>query len=75
MTPIVNGLREQYGAQVDFQLLDASIGEGEALFKHYGLLGHPSYLLLDTDGVEQWRGIGPADGDLLADQIMKLIGS
>ena len=75
MTPIVNGLKEYYGTQVDFQLLDASIGEGEALFEHYGLLGHPSYLLLNTDGVEKWRGIGPADKDLLADQIITLIGS
>jgi hypothetical protein len=75
MTPIVHGLKQEYEAQVDFQLFDASQGEGAAFFEFYGLLGHPSYILLDPDGVEQWRGIGPFERDQLAEQILTLLGS
>jgi hypothetical protein len=73
MTPIVNGLKEDFEEQVDFRLLDASWGEGEALFEHYGLLGHPSYVLLDTKGEERWRGIGPYSRVQLEDEVRTLI--
>ena len=44
MTPIVNGLEARFAEEVDFQLLDASLGEGKRLFDHYGNRGHPSYI-------------------------------
>lgn len=73
MTPIVNGLEEQYVDQIDFQLLDASLGEGKRLFDHFGLVGHPSYILLDSAGEERWRGIGPIEMNLLEGEISILI--
>ena len=74
MTPIVNGLEEQYAEEVDFQLLDASLGKGKRLFDHYGNLGHPSYILLDPTGSVEWRGVGPIQMSALEDAILKIIG-
>lgn len=70
MTPIVNGLKQTYGEQIDFQLLDASFGKGETYFNFYGLVGHPSYLLLAPDGAELWRAIGPLDKEKLEQEIL-----
>ncbi len=51
MQPIVDGLEDQYQGQVDFVSLNALDGEqGEAAFDAYGLRGHPSTMLVKSDG-------------------------
>lgn len=60
MQPIVNGLQEEYGDQVDFVSLNATDGaEGEAAFEFYGLRGHPALIWVEPDGSVPWMKIGP----------------
>jgi hypothetical protein len=73
MTPIVDGLAEQYRDVVDFHLLDASMGEGKRFFDFYGTVGHPSYVLVDATGEVRWKGIGPLDGTQLEEEILKVL--
>lgn len=75
MTPIVDGLAERYREEVDFQFLDASIGEGKRLFDFYGTVGHPSYVLVDVAGDIRWKGIGPLEGTQLEAEIIKVLDS
>lgn len=69
MTPVVNGLRNEFVDKLDLQTLNAGFGDGEKAFKHYGLPGHPSYLILDPEGGVIWRGFGPQSKETLAQAI------
>ena len=59
MTPVVNGLEERYATRIEFRALNAGFGEGKEAFEHYRLPGHPSYVLLNPDGVVLWQAFGP----------------
>ena len=51
MEPIVNGLEEQSGAEVDFLSLNALDGsEGEEAYESYALRGHPSTVIVRPAG-------------------------
>lgn len=65
MTPVVNGLEATFGGQVDIRLLDAASGQGKRLFQDYRLPGHPSYVILDTQGEVLWRAFGPQSAGAL----------
>lgn len=58
MEPVVNGLEETYQAQVEFQSVNASSIEGQKAFRFYGTPGHPSFVLLNSEGEVLWRGFG-----------------
>jgi hypothetical protein len=73
MTPIVDGLEAEYEEQVDFNFLNAGLGDGKRFFKFYGLPGHPSYILLSPDGEVLWRGFGPVSAEALESEIEKII--
>ena len=57
MSPIVDGLAQDYGGRIAFQRLNAQ-GEGEQLFRQYRLRGHPAYVILDQHGRVAWQQIG-----------------
>jgi hypothetical protein len=59
MTPVVNGLYEEYQAQIEFVSINAADGEGKNTFQAYGLVGHPSYLVLSPEGEVLWQAAGP----------------
>lgn len=69
MEPVVNGLEESYGARMDFRWLDANSSSGGEAFRHYQLVGHPSYVLVNPDGQVLWTGFGEQSGDALEEQI------
>lgn len=69
MTPVVNGLADEYGAQIEFRSLNAGIGDGQSAFNNYRLPGHPSYIILNPDGEELWRSFGPQTQDVLENAI------
>lgn len=51
MRPIVNGLEEQYQAEVDFLSLNAlDNSQGETAFASYALRGHPSTVIVRPSG-------------------------
>jgi hypothetical protein len=69
MTPVVNGLEESYKNQIEFRWLDANSADGNAIFRNYQLLGHPSYVILNPQGEILWKGFGEQPASDLEDQI------
>jgi len=59
MTPIVNGLEDEYTDEIDFYYLNVEDGSiGTQAFRDFGLRGHPSLLLLDEEHVIAWQAAG-----------------
>ena len=58
MQPIVDGLESEYSDLIEFRDLDANTDEGDQAFRAYNLLGHPSYIVLNSTGKILWRGVG-----------------
>lgn len=72
MRPIVDEVRAQYQDRVVFRYLDAN-GDGRDAFKQYGLLGHPSYVLLRPDGSVAWRFLGYRTREQFSAEIEKVL--
>ncbi len=72
MEPVVNGLEQDYGDQVDFRRLDAN-GSGKSAFEAYRLLGHPSYVILNPNGEVVWSSVGEKAREDLEDQILSAL--
>jgi hypothetical protein len=73
MSPIVDGLENQYHDQIIFIRLDANSEDGGETFRNYGLRGHPSYVLLNFDGNVLWKGVGEKTAAALEVEIQKHI--
>jgi hypothetical protein len=69
MEPVVNGLEQEFGSQVEFQRINASDTDGQAIFQTYGLRGHPAYVILNSEADVLWFGIGEQAKDILIQQI------
>lgn len=50
MTPIVNGLEEEFSGQLTLLQLNAAETENAQLMEDYGLRGHPSFAIVAEDG-------------------------
>jgi thioredoxin-like negative regulator of GroEL len=59
MTPIVDGLEQEYGGQIVVQRINAEQGDGPAIMREYRILGHPTLLIFDSQGQEVQRLMGP----------------
>jgi len=59
MTPIVDGLSEEYEGQVSTYKLDAAQETNAELQAEFGLRGHPSFVVLDSDGRVTQHFFGP----------------
>jgi len=74
MQPIVNGLQEKYGEQVDFLYLNAEDGaEGQAAFDFYKIRGHPTLMLIQPDGAIAWSRIGATTREELEQAIGQIL--
>jgi hypothetical protein len=69
MTPVVNGLKADFEDAVVFLSLDAASGRGKLAFDDYGLPGHPSFVLINTEGDVTWRAFGPQSRANLQDAL------
>lgn len=72
MTPIVNGLADDYADTLNVYRLNAAEPDVLALQQQYGVRGHPSFALLDSDGMVMQRFLGPQDEQLLREAIEAL---
>jgi hypothetical protein len=72
MSPIVDGLAQDYGDRIVFQRLNAR-QEGEPLFRQYRLRGHPAYVILDKRGQVAWQQIGEVSRQDLVDGIERVL--
>ena len=74
MEPVVNGLTDEYEAQVEFRRIDANTADGKKLFRSFNLRGHPSYVILNPGGELIWAGLGEQPSENLAEQIRLGLG-
>lgn len=58
MKPIVNGLEEAYGSQIEFVPVNIDDPGSAALKQQYGFRYQPFFVLVDADGevIEEWLG-------------------
>ncbi|HSG45291.1 MAG TPA: hypothetical protein VLA72_19275 [Anaerolineales bacterium] len=69
MQPVVNGLIETYGDQIEFRELDANTPDGQQAFRAYALPGHPGYILLNPEGEVLWKGFGEQSRESIETQL------
>ena len=69
MEPIVNGLEKEYEGRVAVRRIDANRDEGPKIVREHKILGHPTTILVDRNGKEQGRLLGPQEHE----EIMALL--
>jgi thioredoxin-like negative regulator of GroEL len=72
MTPIVNGLADEFAGRVVVEQLNAAEPANVQLQNGYGVRGHPSFVILDTDGRSIQTFLGPQSEEILR-QAMKAV--
>jgi thioredoxin-like negative regulator of GroEL len=50
MTPIVNGIKREYGRRLNVIYVSIDRPDGKEVAKQYGIVGAPTILLLDGEG-------------------------
>jgi hypothetical protein len=74
MQPIVGGLEQDYGDQMDFISLNAADGgTGEAALQYYQLRGHPSIVIVRSDGTVVWSQTGVSSRDDIEQAIWQIL--
>lgn len=69
----MDGLEEEFADLAVLRLRANDQAEGQAAFSALALRGHPSVVLLDAAGVEQYRHTGLVDEGVLREQIENLL--
>jgi thioredoxin-related protein len=61
MNPIVDGVKDDYSSKVNFEYVDLSTTDGKERGRHEGVMGTPTFLLLDGKGerVYMIQGVYP----------------
>jgi hypothetical protein len=59
MAPVVHGLEQQWGADINFVYLDIDDSRNDDFKRTFGFTYQPLFILLDSEGeiVERWFGI------------------
>ena len=73
MAPIVDGLEQQFSDQLAVKRVNAEVGDGPAIMKAYRIPGHPVMMLIDSQGSEAARLIGPQSKDVLVEELQKIV--
>jgi mono/diheme cytochrome c family protein len=73
MKPIVDGLESQYGDQVVFRRINANEGDGPAVMAAYRVQGHPTILIIDRQGREVSRFLGPQAAEQIAESLQQVL--
>lgn len=71
----MDGLEGEFGGQVEFRRIDAGTQDGQAVFRAYGLRGHPSYVVVDPSGEVLWTSLGEQPAEALESQIKLVLGA
>ena len=63
MKPIVHGLQEDYGSDIEFVYIDIDSPDSQEAKATYGFRYQPHFLLVDENGeiVQQWLGYNSAN--------------
>ena len=73
MTPIVNGLNEEFSGQLIVRQLNAEEVENAQLMQEYGLRGHPSFAILAEDCLLLKTFLGPQSETQLREAIHAIV--
>jgi len=73
MRPVVNGLKQDYGNQIEFLEFNIASEEGETWLRQYALPGHPAFLLLDSQGEERWRSVGVIPSEIIEAELKAVL--
>lgn len=73
MKPIVDRLETQFAGQIAFQRVKTDEGDGPALTRAYRIQGHPTFLIIDPQGQELNRLIGPQSAEQLTAAIQQVL--
>jgi hypothetical protein len=75
MTPIVDRLETQYSAEIAFVRLNARDNDlGQRTFDMAALPGHPAFLILQPNGSEAWRHVGPVEQGMIDQALRNALG-
>ncbi len=72
MQPIVDGLETTYGERLPFEQLNAATN-GQPLFQHYRLRGHPAFVITDAQGEAVWQKMGQVPQETLESAIKEVL--
>lgn len=63
MNPIVNGIKKEYGRKVNFIYVEMSTVKGKQKARDEGVMGTPTFLLLDRHGERVYilQGVYPRE--------------
>ncbi|MFC1974783.1 thioredoxin family protein [Chloroflexota bacterium] len=75
MTPIVDGLEQQYGKQIAVRRVNAAEGDGPAIMQNYRIPGHPTLMIFDSEGQEVKRLIGPQPVTAVEETMQEVLAS
>ena len=73
MTPIVNGLEEEFSEQIVVRQLNAEEVENAQLMQEYSLRGHPSFAIVAEDDRLTQTFIGPQTEESLRKAILAVL--
>jgi thiol:disulfide interchange protein len=73
MSPIVDGLEQQFTGQVVVQRINAKVGDGPEIMQAYRIPGHPVTMIIDAGGNEKLRLIGPQTQAKLERELQKTL--
>ncbi|MGB1286454.1 MAG: hypothetical protein ACPG7F_07980 [Aggregatilineales bacterium] len=70
----MNGLENEYAAQVNFRIFNAKDNaEGESLFSQMAMRGHPGIIIYDGNAQEVYRSIGVVNEDVLKAHLTEVL--
>jgi thioredoxin-like negative regulator of GroEL len=75
MEPIVNGLAQEFAGEINVYKLDAAEQESVRLQQSYGLRGHPSFALVDSEGQLVQTFVGPQPEEVLREALTTLLSA
>ena len=73
MSPIVDGLEQQFNDQIVVKRVNAGVGDGPAIMETYRIPGHPVTMIIDSQGNETIRLIGPQSKETLVEELQKIL--
>ncbi len=73
MNPIVNGIKKEYGDRINFVYIEMSTPSGKEEAKEEGVMGTPTFLLLDKNGERMYMLQGVLPREVLEQQLDTLL--
>jgi thiol:disulfide interchange protein len=65
----VDGIENEYADQLVVLRLDVQDPAGKELGDEYGVLGTPTFIFLDAQGIEQWRSVGSISSEQVVESL------